>query len=374
MAEDQPKRTKKDLALLQALPLYLKIPMTVRRLRDWIDYYGESGVYLAWSGGKDSTVLRHIIRQYWPNVVSVFANTGLEYPEIQRFVKAAKDRGEPIEILRPEMRFDEVIKRYGYPIISKEVSEKVRKARNNIRDGKYSLRLCQLGVDPSEYGGLEVDERYDYFGAVKGSKYDVKKYRPLLDVDFLASEECCQVIKKDVFFQYEAITGKVPILGMLAAESNKRLQGWLNTGCNAFDSDRPQSNPIAFWTNQDILEYIKTYNVEIPSVYGFVVYASEPEQIRIEEITEQPVGCDRLCTTGCNRTGCIYCGFGAHAGCDGADRFIKLKHTHPNQYAYCIGGGAYNEDGIWQPSKEGLGMGHVFDTLNRIYGDGFIRY
>ena len=43
MAEDQPKRTKQDLALLQALPLYLKIPMTVRRLRDWIDYYGEDG-------------------------------------------------------------------------------------------------------------------------------------------------------------------------------------------------------------------------------------------------------------------------------------------------------------------------------------------
>ena len=373
-SDDQPKRTKKDLQLLQALPLYLKIPMTVRRLRDWIDYYGEDGVYLSWSGGKDSTVLRHIIRQYWPNVVSVFANTGLEYPEIQRFVKAAKDRGEPVEILRPEMRFDEVIKRYGYPIISKEVSEKVRKARNNVRDGKYSLRLCQLGVDPSEYGGLEVDERYDYFGAVKWSKYDVKKYRPMLDVDFLVSEECCQVMKKDVFSQYEAITGKVPILGMLAAESQKRLQGWLKTGCNAFDSDRPQSNPIAFWTNQDVLEYIKTYDVEIPSVYGSVVYASEPEQIRIEEITGQSVGCDRLCTTGCNRTGCIFCGFGAHAGCDGADRFIELKRTHPNQYAYCIGGGAYNEDGIWQPSKEGLGMGHVFDTLNRIYGDGFIKY
>lgn len=42
-------------------------------------------------------------------------------------------------------------------------------------------------------------------------------------------------------------------------------------------------------------------------------------------------------------------------------------------YEYCIGGGEY-VDGVWQPSKDGLGMGHVFDVLNELYGDGFIKY
>ena len=58
--------------------------------------------------------------------------------------------------------------------------------------------------------------------------------------------------------------------------------------------------------------------------------------------------------------------------------YVKLKdtikETHPRQYEYCIGGGEYDEDRIWKPSKQGLGMGHVFDELNKLYGDGFIKY
>ena len=41
---------------------------------------------------------------------------------------------------------------------------------------------------------------------------------------------------------------------------------------------------------------------------------------------------------------------------------------------FVCGGGEYNESGMWVPNKKGLGMGHVFDELNRIYGDDFIRY
>lgn len=408
--------TENDLRVMQSLPLDIKIRMSKRRIRDWLDYYGEEGVYIAWSGGKDSTVVRHLVREEYPGAVSVFSNTGLEYPEIQRFVMAAKKRGEPVEIFRPKMRFDEVIKKYGYPIISKEVSEKIRKARGNIRDGNYSLRLCQLGVMPEEYGGLKVDERYDYFGTAKGSLFEVKKYRPLLDVDFLISDECCWEMKKSVMVEYERNTGRVPILGMMASESKKRTQGWMKTGCNAFESERPQSNPIAFWTDQDVLQYIRRYNLEIPSVYGEIVYSEEPEQIRMEEIAGDGFGCDKLCTTGCHRTGCIFCAYGAHLP-KGWDRFLKLRETHPRQYEYCIGGGefgwiAWNKtpkkwerfefvtqdkepmtpeqieefvqshkdsehfifENVWQPSKTGLGMGRVFDELNRIYGDGFIVY
>ena len=401
-------RTRGELKSMQSLPLKYKIAMTERRIKEWYeswvkftienektgkqrfvtmcctDYFDQpelkadewicdrepGQVYISFSGGKDLTVLLHIARQLYSDIKAVFIDTGLEYPEIRKFVKTF----ENVTVLRPKMKFPEVIKKYGYPIISKEVSEKVRKARQNIRDGKYSLRLCQLGVDPKEYGGLEVDERYDYFGAVEGSKFATKKYRPLLEVDFLTSEECCLEMKKRVAEQFEQSTALVPILAMMASESNKRLQGWLNTGCNAFESDRPQSNPLSFWMEQDILEYIHIHRVEICSVYGSVTYADEPDQMRIEETTDLLIGCDKLCTTGCHRTGCIFCAFGAQSGGKGSDRFLMLKHTHPRQYEYCIGGGEYNKDGIWQPNKQGLGLGHVFDTLNSIYGDDFIRY
>lgn len=55
-------------------------------------------------------------------------------------------------------------------------------------------------------------------------------------------------------------------------------------------------------------------------------------------------------------------------------RFQKMKRTHPRLYEYCINGGAYDSDGLWKPDKNGLGMKHVFDELNKIYGDNFIRY
>lgn len=80
----------------------------------------------------------------------------------------------------------------------------------------------------------------------------------------------------------------------------------------------------------------------------------------------------KLHCTGCKRTGCIYCGYGAHL--DKNPRFLMLKQTHPKHYDFCINGGQYDENGIWKPNAEGLGMGHVFDELNRIYGENFIQY
>lgn len=58
-------RTRDDLRRLQALPLEIKIKMTQRRIRDWVKKYGEDGVYVSFSGGKDSTVLLHIVREMY---------------------------------------------------------------------------------------------------------------------------------------------------------------------------------------------------------------------------------------------------------------------------------------------------------------------
>ena len=118
--------TKDELKILQAYPLELKIAKTKLRIREWVNRYGTDGVYVSFSGGKDSTVLLHIVREMYPDVEAVFVNTGLEYPEIQQFVKSFDN----VAILRPKMRFDEVIKKYGYPLISKEVSRKIYDARN----------------------------------------------------------------------------------------------------------------------------------------------------------------------------------------------------------------------------------------------------
>lgn len=149
-----------------------------------------------------------------------------------------------------------------------------------------------------------------------------------------------------------------------------REKNWYKSGCNAFNNKHPQSAPMSFWTEQDVLRYIKENNLPIASVYGDVVY-SDDNGLLYDNLIIDGIS-NKLCTTGCKRTGCIFCAFGAHLE-KGESRFERLKRTHPRQYEYCIGGGEY-VDGVWQPNKQGLGMGHVFDELNKIYGDGFIKY
>lgn len=122
------KHTMKDLYELQALPLYLKVRLTKQRIREWISHYGEDGVYVSFSGGKDSTVLLHLVREEFPDVPAVFCNTGLEYPEIVQFVKSFDN----VEIIRPKKNFRQVIQDYGYPFISKEVSECAYGARKYL--------------------------------------------------------------------------------------------------------------------------------------------------------------------------------------------------------------------------------------------------
>ena len=163
-----------ELRQMQSLPLAAKVRMTENRIREWVNEFGVDGVYVSFSGGKDSTVLLHIVRGMYPDIEAVFVNTGLEYPEIQKFVKTFDN----VMILRPKMRFDEVISKYGYPLISKDVSSKIYAARNGK---EWAMRY----VD----GTAKTDN-------ANKSMFCVEKYKPLLQTDFSCSSMCCAVHEK----------------------------------------------------------------------------------------------------------------------------------------------------------------------------------
>lgn len=143
--------TLNDLMQRQALPLDAKVNMSQIRIREWYNHY-DGDVCVAFSGGKDSTVLAHIVHDLYPKVPLIFSNTGLEYPEIQNF---ARKMGA--EFVRPKMMFSEVISKFGYPIISKEVSETIRGARN-IRNGENS-KVTSAGKIRSNANGDWLDWR-----------------------------------------------------------------------------------------------------------------------------------------------------------------------------------------------------------------------
>lgn len=321
---------------MQALPLDMKIKLTERRIRDWYNYWA-GAVYVSFSGGKDSTVLLDIVRNIYPDVEAVFVNTGLEYPEIQAFVKTF----ENVKEVYPEKSFVQVMTQYGYPMISKTVSHCVGVLRRNPN------------------GAVEQN----LFNPEKHGPFAMFKWKPIADMDFCISEKCCDFNKKEPAHRYSQNSGKVAITAQMACESVLRKTQWLESGCNAFDNENPVSNPMSFWTEQDVLHYIAEKGLKIASVYGEIV--PENDQYTMTDL--------KLKTTGCRRTGCIYCGFGCHLE-KGQTRFQRLKETHPKQYNFCINGGQYNDKGLWVPNKKGLGLAHVFDELNKAYGENFIRY
>lgn len=133
------KHTIGDLYQMQSLPLSAKVRMTEYRIKEWVSEYGVDGVYVSFSGGKDSTVLLHIARRLFPDIKAVFVDTGLEYPEIRQFVKGFDN----VDWLKPKLTFKQVIEKYGYPFISKEVSECVDGARKYLTSLNSEITILQ---------------------------------------------------------------------------------------------------------------------------------------------------------------------------------------------------------------------------------------
>lgn len=389
------KHTMQELYQWQALPLNIKVLMTAERIRNWVNEFGEDGVYLSFSGGKDSTVLGHIIREVcgYKNIPFVFVDVPTQYPELRQFAQTFDN----LVILKPKISFAEVCEKYGFPMFSKEISECVADSRKYIRildrqtDRQtgipFAYRIADLiGIDrradkenkafldlkmgniPSEI--LKAPVRVKQLFGVKreqfGSMYDRSKYLFMLNAPFEVSNRCCKVMKKQPMHKYNKDTGRVPITAQMASESKLRASKWLQNGCNGFDLKIPTSNPMSFWTEQDVLLYIKenaksmievrmsddkmfygnrivykktgasVENTEfyfpICSVYGEVVTDYEAmgqceNQMSFADFgvfdKERPL----LKTTGCQRTGCVLCGFGCHL--EKESRFLRLKETHP---------------------------------------------
>lgn len=252
----------------------------------------------------------------YPNIPAVFSNTGLEFPEILKFVKTK----ENVIIVKPKKNFKQVLEEDGYPIVSKKVSRMIRDLQNPTDKNVNVRNLYMTGITS------------------KGHKYPSrklpKKWYYLVDAPFKISEKCCDHLKKNPVKQYERVTGKRGIIGTMASESKMREEAYLKQGCNSFKEGKEKCTPLGFWTEQDILEYIYTRNLEYASVYGDIIIEN-----------------GKYKTTGEQRTGCIWCPLGSHLEKE-PNRYQRLKETHPNLYNYAI---------------NKLRLGEVLDYINVKY-------
>ena len=279
MVKTTPRNMSMNKQDLLTATLDDKITKSKQLIFEWYHQFN-GNVYVAFSGGKDSTVLLHLVRSMFPDVPAVFSNTGLEYPDIVKFVKSVDN----VTIIRPKMTFKEVLETRGYPVVSKE-------------QALYIRQWCRAKS--------EKQKNLRWNGTEKGNFKIAEKWKFLVNAPFKVSDECCEIMKKRPFHQYEKETDRVPYIGIMASESNLRKKLFLRTECNAFKNKHPQSRPIIFWTDEDVWAYIKRYDVPYCDLYD----------------------------KGMSRTGCMFCLFGAHID---DSRFTILKDIYPKLHDYCM--------------------------------------
>jgi len=291
-----------QLKFRQAMPLDLKIQYSQARIRSWYEHWNGK-VYVSFSGGKDSTVLLHLVREMYPHVPAVFVNTGLEYPEIVDFVKTIDN----VIWLKPKMNFKEVIEKYGYPVISKEVSQKISEARTTK---SAKLLHKRLHGDNNKYKSGKIPD----------------KWQRLINSPFKISHKCCHYLKIEPIRRYEKQSGNKSFVGLMASDSHARKQKYMTSGCNGFETKKKQSLPMAFWKEIDVWWMLKVHN---------------------------KISYSKIYDMGYDRTGCMFCLYGIHLE-KGVNRFQRMLKTHPKQYNYCI---------------NKLGCGKVLDCIGVNYGE-----
>lgn len=223
--EIEKQMTLRELQQRQSWTLNQKIDHAVGAIEAFIARTGKVP-YVSFSGGKDSTVLLDIARRFVDkDMKAVFCNTGNEYPEIVRFVRST----ENVTIIRPEMNVPQVIEKYGFPLISKEQAKRIREAKTTKSEKLRSILLYGIRMEHGCLSG-KIANRWQF----------------LIKQPFMVSDKCCEYLKKRPFAKYGKQTGEVPILGVMAGESDLRKRQYIRRGgCNSFQNSLIASYPIS---------------------------------------------------------------------------------------------------------------------------------
>ena len=220
-------------------------------IRDTINKYGEENFYLSFSGGKDSTVVHHLLDMALPGnrIPRVFINTGIEYNDIVLFAKKMAKEDDRFEILLPKQNIKQMLERVGYPFKSKEHALKVMEYQKTRRITPHLQRY----LDKSDGKRLQF------------KCPNILEYQFTDEFNLKVSLLCCTELKKKPVHEWEKEHGRaIALTVMRAEEGGVRKQ----LGCIMTKKGKVHRfNPLIKVNDEWEEWFIDTYNVEICKLY-----------------------------------------------------------------------------------------------------------
>lgn len=267
------KLTFDEVRYRQALPIEIKEAMSRQRIRDFVNEYGEENIAVCYSGGIDSVFALAFARKYYPKIKAISV-IGIECKQNIKLIQ----KTENVEIVPLKYSQQQIIDKFGYPVVSKKTAKAIQRLQNPSEKNKKSRELALTGITSQ---------------GRKASSYKLaNKWRFLVEAPFQISAKCCYYMKETALQNYAKEKKHSTIVATIAEESKERMDGYARRGCTTF-GELGYSTPFAFWTKQDILRWIVNEKIEISKAYGEV---KEKDGV--------------LYTTKADRTGCPICMFG----------------------------------------------------------------
>lgn len=341
MAEKNARENVSAFMQKMSLPYEAKLVHAKRRAEEFYheicDVRG-ANVHVS-VGGLDSITLYIFLRDVCHLDVPGISVSILEDKSVQAVHKQLG-----LTLLKPYKSKVEVIREFGYPILSKEIAAKIELLQNPSEKNK-TVRHAIITGETGEYGGNRKNSRMkmsqkwlEKFGGYENENEGVNYQIP----DFKVSSKCCYYLKEKPADDWAKEHNSFPYLGLMASEGGRRQKSLMLNGCNYYGKTTTRSAPFAIFSRQDILRLALDLSVPVPEIYGTI------------ERDEN----GQLYTTKAQRTGCSMCGFGIQLE-KRPHRFDRLRETNPKEWHF------------WMYD---MGWGHVLDYIGVKWEDEYHEY
>lgn len=287
----------------QSLPYEAKIVLAKLRAREFYDQL-EGNVFCS-VGGLDSLTLLFFLRKYVSKDIPGVSVSSLEDKSIQ----AIHQQLDNMIILKPEKSKVQVIKEFGYPVISKTTASKIEQIQNP-HEKNATIRHAIITGETGKQGGYK-NSRFMRLPN-KWQRLFVEQEAP-----FKVSGKCCYYMKEKPCDHYSRETGQFVYMALMADEGGRREISLKKHGCNYYGKTVTRSCPFAIFSKTDLLRLVLELEVPVPEIYGEIVETADGQ----------------LTTTKAKRTGCTMCGFGIHLE-KRPHRFDRLRESNYKEWHF----------------------------------------